>query len=56
MQPDVTSLTFLEVLLWLWVSFHGSEACLAFPSAMKMLCVFHFELSQDSLTLAGLKY
>ncbi|KIJ68675.1 hypothetical protein HYDPIDRAFT_106916 [Hydnomerulius pinastri MD-312] len=27
----------LTMLLWLWVSFHGSEACLAFPSAMKML-------------------
>ncbi|KAG9314593.1 hypothetical protein JVU11DRAFT_5396 [Chiua virens] len=27
----------LTMLLWLWVAFHGSEACLAFPSAMKML-------------------
>ncbi|KAF9243864.1 hypothetical protein BU15DRAFT_71975 [Melanogaster broomeanus] len=25
----------LTILLWLWLSFHGSEACLAFPSAMK---------------------
>jgi len=27
----------LTMLLWFWVSFHGSEACLAFPSALKML-------------------
>ncbi|KIK95621.1 hypothetical protein PAXRUDRAFT_826811 [Paxillus rubicundulus Ve08.2h10] len=27
----------LTMLLWLWTSFHGSEACLAFPSTMKML-------------------
>ncbi|KAH7883839.1 hypothetical protein F5I97DRAFT_1969128 [Phlebopus sp. FC_14] len=25
------------VLIWLWVSFHGAEACIAFPSAMMMM-------------------
>ncbi|KAN0100847.1 hypothetical protein V8E55_000831, partial [Tylopilus felleus] len=27
----------LTMLLWLWASFHWPEACLAFPSAMKMI-------------------